>query len=237
MAAACGLAVDPRDDLARRVGRALQRRRVGVGHGERVQRRVHVARIDGDDGDAVRPSSSSQIRLRCASAALLAPYAPQPAYGVTAASLETLSTTRGARGGAFARRAGEQAEQRLGEAERPEEVGGERRLEVLALGVGEQRERHRAEARRVVDEHVEAAERGADLERDRMRVFLAGDVADDAVAAGDAARDLATASAWRATKATASPRAANASTSARPRPEVPPVTATRSGGRGMTGCS
>jgi hypothetical protein len=42
-----------------------------------------------------------------------------------------------------------------------------------------------------VDEDVEAAERAADLERDRVRVVLAGDVADDAVAAGDGSGDAA----------------------------------------------
>ena len=92
-----------------------------------------------------------------------------------------LTTTERAPRPALARRRGERAEQRLGQAERPEQVGRQRRLEVLALGVGEQRQRHRAEARRVVDQHVEAAERAADLQRDRVRVVLARDVADDAV--------------------------------------------------------
>ena len=68
------LAVDRADDLAGRVARPLQRRRVGVGHrerraaacpcrrGRRRRRRCRAA-----------ASSSSQMRLRCASAALLAP--------------------------------------------------------------------------------------------------------------------------------------------------------------------
>jgi hypothetical protein len=73
VAVAGALAVDAADDLARRLVRPLQRRRVGVGHRGGVQRRVHVARVDGDDGDPVRPSSSCQIRLMWASAALLAP--------------------------------------------------------------------------------------------------------------------------------------------------------------------
>ena len=89
----------------------------------------------------------------------------------------------------FARRAGEQAEQRLGQAERAEQVGGEGGLEVLAFGVGEQGQRHRPEARRVVDQDVESAERRADLQRDRVGVVLARDVADDAVTAGVAAGD------------------------------------------------
>jgi hypothetical protein len=185
------LAVDPRDDLARRVGRALQRRRVGVGHGERVQRRVHVARIDGDDGDAVRPEllvpDPAQVRERRLARTVRAPAGVRRDRGV---ARDVEHDRAAARGGAFARRAGEQAEQRLGEAERADQVGGERRLEVLALGVGEQGQRHRAEARGVVDEDVEAAERGADLQGDGVRVILAGDVADDAVAACDAACDF-----------------------------------------------
>ena len=78
-----------------------------------------------------------------------------------AASLETFTTTRA---GALAGGRGERAEQRLGQPERPEQVGGERALEVLALGVGEQRERHRAETRGIVDQHVEAAERAEELQ-------------------------------------------------------------------------
>ena len=51
-------------DLARRIARPLQRGRIGVGHGERMQRRVHVARVDGDDrarraAAAPRPRSGS----------------------------------------------------------------------------------------------------------------------------------------------------------------------------------
>ena len=58
-------------------------------------------------------------------------------------------------------------------------------LEIFALGVGEERERRRPEARGVVDEHVEAAE-GAELiwSGDRVDVLLPRDVADDAVGAG-----------------------------------------------------
>ena len=52
-------------DLARGVVRPLQRRRIGVGHRERVQRRVHVARIERQDARRrAAASSSSQMRLR-----------------------------------------------------------------------------------------------------------------------------------------------------------------------------
>jgi hypothetical protein len=151
---------------------------------------------------------------------------------VIAASLVTLTTT--ARAPSSASRAdATAAEQRLGEAKRADDVGRERQLDVLAVGVGEQRERGRAEARRVVDQDVEAAERAADLQRDRVRVFLPGDVADDAVAAAKRFGDAAHARRVAGDEGDRSPRATKASTSARPRPEVPPVTATRSGRVGM----
>jgi hypothetical protein len=62
-----------------------------------------------------------------------------------------------------------------------------------------------------------------------VHVVLLRDVADDAVAAGDLARDASDAAGVAGDEGDASPRAANASTRARPRPDVPPVTATRSG--------
>ena len=65
-----------------------------------------------------------------------------------------------------------------------DQVDGQRLLQRLALGVGQQRQRHRPEARRVVDQHVEPAEAAGDLQRDRVDVVLAADVADDAVRAG-----------------------------------------------------
>ena len=53
--------------------------------------------------------------------------------------------------------------------------------EVLARGVAEERERHRAERRRVVDEHVEAAEGANDLHGDGVDVVLEGHVSGDPV--------------------------------------------------------
>ena len=55
------------------------------------------------------------------------------------------------------------------------------------VAADQQCERHRAEARRVVDEHVEPAERGVDLQREAVRVVLVGDVTDDALRAGPGA--------------------------------------------------
>ena len=177
-------AIDHGDDLARRVARALQRGRVGVGQRRGVQWRVHVAGIDSQDADAV-------------GAQLLVPDAAQVQQGRLAGTVGAPARVRGhgrvardvdnerARSGrGLAGRCSQQAEQRLGQAERSEQVGLQRDFEVLALGVAEQGERHRPEARGVVDEHVEAAERAADLQGDGVRVGLLRDVADDAVAAG-----------------------------------------------------
>ena len=180
--------------------------------------------------DAVRREllvpDPAQVRERGLARAVGAPAGVRRDRGVAA---DVDDHERGPRSPA-ARRRGERAEQRLGQAERAEQVGRERRLEVLALGVGEQRQRHRAEARGVVDEHVEAAERAADLQRDRVDVVLARDVADDAVAAGDRARDALHARGVAGDEGDARRRALRTLRRARGRgPEVPPVMATRSG--------
>ena len=59
-------------------------------------------------------------------------------------------------------------------------IYGEGTVEVFVVGVGKQRQRHRAEAGGAVDQDVEAAEVAGDLQRDCMDVVLAADVADDA---------------------------------------------------------
>ena len=71
----------------------------------------------------------------------------------------------------------------------PDDVGRKGELEVLALGVAEQRERRWAQARGVVDEDVQSAKRAENLQRDRMDVLLAGDVADNADDPGIRGRD------------------------------------------------
>ena len=124
-------------------------------------------------------------------------------------------------------RRGERAEQRLRQSKRSDDVGGQRQLEIFAVGVGEQRERHRTEARGVVDQDVEAAELADDLQRDRMDIVLERDVADDAVRAAMSAATARRGRRSRATKATRAPRRCSSRTRARPRPDVPPVTATR----------
>ncbi len=82
---------------------------------------------------------------------------------------------------------GQRTQQRLGKAERSQDVGLERHREVFALGVGEKGKRCRSQARRVVDEHVESAERGGNLQGDGVDVVLACDVAHDAVGARELA--------------------------------------------------
>ena len=105
---------------------------------------------------------------------------------MTAASLETFSTTAAA---SVPRGCGERAEQRFRQAERPHQIGRQRPLEILALGVAEERERRGPEIGRVVDQDVESAELAENLERDGIDGVLRRDVADDAVDAGVAALD------------------------------------------------
>ena len=80
-------------ELARGGLRPLERRRIGVGHRQRVQRRVHVARIERQEADAFGGELLVPDAVMWRSAALLAPYAPQRDTALTAASLEMLSTT------------------------------------------------------------------------------------------------------------------------------------------------
>src|SRR6516165_9621031 len=87
------------------------------------------------------------------------------------------------------RRGREGAEQSPRQTEGPNEVSRERQLELLAFGVGEQGERDGAEARSVVDEDIDATQAAADLQSDRVDVFLAGQIADDAVVSGQLTRD------------------------------------------------
>jgi hypothetical protein len=146
-----------------------------------VQRGIHVAGVDRKESD---PESLG----------FLGPDGGEVLQGGLAGAVGAPAGV-GGRGGvagdvhdqgaaAVARRGGEGAEERLGQAERADEIHRERLLEVLAVGVGEQSERHRAEAGGAVDQHVEAAEVAGDLQGDRMDVVLAADVADNAGGAG-----------------------------------------------------
>ncbi len=155
----------------------LQRRAIGVRHGERVQRRIHVSRIDRDHANALGgefgiPDAAEMLECRLARA-VRAPVRIRVDRGV-ARHVDDDPAAR------FPGRSGECAEQRLRQPERSEHVGGERRLECFARGVGERRERHRAEARRIVDEHVDAAAPAERLQRNAMDRVLVGDIADDA---------------------------------------------------------
>ena len=58
---------------------------------------------------------------------------------------------------------GERAQQRLGQPERADEVGGEGPLQVFAVGIAKRRQGYRAEVGRIVDQHVQAAEFARDL--------------------------------------------------------------------------
>ena len=90
----------------------------------------------------------------------------------------------------LASRSRQRAEQRRRETERSEDIGRQCQLEVLAVGVGQQREGDRPEARCVVHEHVETAKAARDLQRDGIDVFLLRDVTHDAVSERTRAGDL-----------------------------------------------
>ena len=137
------------------------------------------------------------------------------------------------RAASFAGRGRERPQQRLGQAERTDQVGGERAFQVFAIRIAEESERHRAEVGGIVDQDIQAAELARDLHGDRIDVVLRRDVADDAVRAGMSGGDAIDAFAVRATNATRAPRARNSSSRARPRPAVPPVTATRAPANGF----
>ena len=146
-----------------------------------MQRRVHVARVDGQDadpfaGELLVPDSAQMMERRLARA-VGAPRSVRLMCGVARHVHHQRTTT-------FPCGGGERPQQRLGQAKWANDVGREGELQILALGIGERDERNRPERRRVVDEHVEAAQDGQHLDRDRMGVVLARDVADDAVRAG-----------------------------------------------------
>ena len=112
---------------------------------------------------------------------MLAPYAPHSRVWVDRGVARHVEHDAAA---PFASRRTERSEECPGQSEWAEHVRRQRDLEVLALRVAQESERHRSQARGVVDEHVEAAKDPGDLEGDRIDVFLPCDVADDAVRAG-----------------------------------------------------
>ena len=63
-------------------------------------------------------------------------------------------------------------------------------FQVLAVGVAQQRERCRAEVRRVVDQDIEPAQLTDDLQRNGVDVVFHGNVADDPMRAGVFTRHL-----------------------------------------------
>ena len=165
----------------------LQRRAIRVGHRQRVQRRVHVARIDREKTHALfgqlRIPDVREMAQRRFARAVCAPGGIRVHGGVA-------RHVQHHRAAPFTCRCRQRAEQRLRQTERPEDVRRQRALEILALGIAEQRERRRAEIRRVVDQDVEAAQLAENLQRHRVDVVLRRDVADDAVRAGMLAGDL-----------------------------------------------
>ena len=181
MAAPAGAASDRAHDLRRGLLRPAEARAIGVGKRLRVQRRVHIARIDREETDALvacllRPDRAQMAKRRLA-CAVRAP----PGIGVHRRVARNIDHDRAA---SLAGRSGKRAEQCLGQAERAQQVDGERLFQLLAFRIGEQGQRRGPKARGVVDQHVEPAEIARDLQRDRVDVVLPPDVADNAASAG-----------------------------------------------------
>ena len=227
------LAVDARGELARRVARPLQRRRVGVGHGERRAAACPCRPGRRDDARcraaaAPRPRSGSGGQRRLARA-VGAPAGIGRDRGV-ARDVEHHERAPSRRRRAPTRRAGRAAPW----------SGGTGRAGWWRAPPRSPRSRCRRAGRSGTGPRLEALltrtsrppSAAADLQRDRVDVVLAGDVADDAVAAGDPARDARDARRRRGRRRRPRRRARRRPRRGRrPRPEVPPVTATRSGVR------
>ena len=145
-----------------------------------MQRRVHVAGIDSHDADAFGLQflipDATEMMQRGLAGAVRAPVRIRLDGSVA-------RNVHHQRSASSTRRRGERSEEGFREAERPDEIRGERPLEVLAVGVSERDERNRAERRGVIHEYVETAQGPEHLDRDRVDVLLARNVADDAVRA------------------------------------------------------
>ncbi len=87
-------------------------------------------------------------------------------------------------------RGGQRAHQSLGQPERAQHIDPQGPLEILAIGVGQQRQGDRTQVRSVVDQHVQPAQQAGDLQGRRIDRLLVSDVGDDAVGAGLAGHGL-----------------------------------------------
>jgi hypothetical protein len=173
------------------VFRSLQRRGIRIWHGERVQRRVHVAGIDRQTSHALGGELFVPDRA----------HVPQRGFAGAVGAPGRIRVDRRVAGdiehhgaATLARRRRQRAEDGFGQAEWTQQIRGERDFEIFAIGVGQESQRRRSKARGVVDQHVEAAELAEDLQGDRIDVVFPGHVADDAVGirqlAGDALHRL-----------------------------------------------
>ena len=158
------------DELRRRVLRSLQRRRISVGHGERVQRRVHVAGIDATGSARLRTaSSSSQIAAHVPQRGLAGAVGAPARVGVDRRVAGDVEHDGAA---ALAGGSGQRRRGALWSGGTDPADWWPAPLEVFAVGVGQQAQRHRPKVRGVVDQDVEATELAEDLQGDGIDVVF-----------------------------------------------------------------
>ena len=169
---------DELDDFPSRVRRSLQIRRISVGHGQGVQRRVHVTGIDSLHPDSVRlellvpdPAHMQECGLACA---VCSP-ARVGCHRRIAGDVD--DQRRSTRTGGCAKR----PEEGFGEAKRADHIRRQCGLQVFAIRVGQQLEWDGTQARCIVDEYIEPTECRSDLHGDGVRRVLLGHVARNAV--------------------------------------------------------
>ena len=175
---------DERREPARHPVGLGERRRIGVGDRVGVHARVHLARVDRDDPHAraleLGGQDAPEVIVRRLRDAVRAPARVGRDRGVRAHVHDEPAAAQ-------RHRAGDD----LREAERPDEVHGEHALEILAVGVEQQRQRHGPERARVVDEDVDGPDERGRGARDAVRVPLVADVAGERVGLAARGADLA----------------------------------------------
>src|SRR5262245_4799535 len=145
-----------------------------------MQRRIHVPGIDREETHAIDLSLFSPDCRQMAECSLACAVCAPPRIGVDGCVAGNVDHDGAA---PIPGRGGKGPEQGFGQSEGAQQVHGERVLQFLAFRVGKGCEWSRTEARCVVDKHVEPAEVADNLQRNRVDVVLAPDVADNSVCA------------------------------------------------------
>src|SRR5262245_7448694 len=141
-----------------------------------MQRRIHVPGIDREETHAIDLSLFSPDCRQMAESSLARAVCAPPGIridGRVAGNVDHGSATPITGGG------GKGTEQGFRQSEWPQQVYGERLLQFLTFRVSKGCEWSRAEARCIVDKNIEPTEVADNLQRHRVDVTLAPDIADD----------------------------------------------------------